>query len=300
MTMDYSGRSPETSATDAEGVLFAAEPVWDRAARRRRGLGGRRNARGVDAAPAATVAAEPRSFAPDPLDAPLDRPAARVAPTYDATPYDVTPTTLAAEAPSTREDLADESPMFASIGRPSAVRPTRKTSGGTAAAAMTAGAIAVVALGATGWWMSRDAGGVPELTPGSSEAASSDSQVAVAPITPAPAPVAPPEMAVNPPASAAPTRMASAAPVRTERRAPAVRTRPAAAASAETAGANASTTLPDGPQPYSALNPSATPAPVDTPTLAIPPAPAEPIPSTPPVAPEPAPAMATDTPNPPQ
>lgn len=299
MSMDYSGRRPETSVTDAEGVMFAAEPVWDRASRKRRGLGGRRNARAAEVAPAATatVAEEPRSFAADPMDAPMDlrraEPMAGDRPVADI--YDTTPSTLAAERDTYDTDTAGEPSLFTPIGRATTTRTTRaKAAGGAAPAAIAAGAIAVVALGATGWWMTRDATGVPELTPGATE-----SQVAVAPLTPAPAPVAPPEMAVNPPAAppaAAPERLASAAPVRAERRTPTVRTRPAAAASAETAAVNASTTLPDGPQPYSSLNPSATPAPVNPPTLAIPPAAAEPIPSTPPVAPDPAPTATDATP----
>lgn len=271
MTMDYDARRTDNSVTEAEGVMFAANPVWDRASRRR-GLGGRRNARTAEAAPAETVASEPRSFA-----------------------HDTAPSTLTADGGT------DEPGLFAPITRPATRNTRTKASSGAAPAAIAAGAIAVVALGATGWWMTRDASGVPELTPGSTT-----SEVAVAPI--APAPVTPPATtAPTAPAPApiaeAPTRMAAASPARAERRAPAVRTRPAAAASAETAATNASATLPSGPQPYTTLNPTVAPTP-DNPPPSQAVNPPEPIASTPPIVTDPAPVTTetapADTTTPPQ
>lgn len=254
MTMDYNPDRRETSVTDAEGVMFAPNPVWDRASRRKRSLGGRR------ATPIA--ASEPRTFADD----------------------------------ASHTEINDDAPgMFAAADRRTGQRTTRgKASAGVAPAAFAAGAVALVALGATGWWMSRDASGIPELTPGSTT-----SEVAVAPLTPAPAPIAPPEMAVNPPSMSAvaeaPVRLAAAAPERVQRSAPAVRTRPAAttAPNAESSAVNASATLPDGPQPYTTLNPTVAPTPANPPpNQAV--NPPEPIPSTPPIVTDP-PPEATDT-----
>ncbi|PZQ63198.1 MAG: hypothetical protein DI570_09815 [Phenylobacterium zucineum] len=287
MTMDYTGREPNNSVTDAEGVMFAANPVWDRTNRKRRGLGGgRRNAERVEEAPNAPT--EPRSFAAEPdviLHRPVIRPVER--PLAGDVAY------VAPAAPTVEEA---EVGMFAPIDRASAKRSTRaRSSGGVAPAAIATGAVALVAVGAAGWWATRDTGGVPEMTPGSTV-----SEAATAPIAPVPLPDAPVSQAVNAPPAAtpAPTRIASAEPVRAERRAPAVRTRPAAAApSADSAAVNTSATLPAGPQPYTALNPGSatTPAPAAEPqTLTIPPAQAAPIPSTPPTAPEPAPTTTPD------
>ena len=301
MTMDYSGRDPNKSITDAEGVMFAANPIWDRTNRKRRGFGGgRRNAEPAAEAPTATVAAEPRSFAAEPdmiLDRPVSRPMDRpsVTDTYVATPA-ATAAEAAYVAPATARADAEAAGMVAPIDRVHSTRAVK--SNGVAPAAIAAGAVALVAVGAAGWWATRDTGGVPELTPGSTT-----SQVAAAPLAPAPIPEAPAAQAMTPPPppAAAPTRMASAEPVRAERRAPAVRTRPAtsSAPSAESAGTNASATMPAGPQPYSSLSTGSTATtPATTPILTLPPAQATPIPSTPPTAPEPTPTPATATPDP--
>lgn len=266
MSMTYNNDlKPETSITDAEGVMFAATPAWERN-RKRRGFGARKDA----ASPATVVAPEPRSFA---ADGPLDRPMS---------------------AASAHTPLASDldAPLAAPIGRPTTARTTRAVKSNSAAPAVIAAAVVGLgALGAAGWWMSRDAG-VPELAAGSTT-----SEVAAAPVMPMEPPM---QMAVNeaaPPPMAAPAvETPRAAPAPAERRA-APRVRPAATAaapSATSAGVNASTTtvLPDGPQPYSTLNPSATPAEVNPPLVTLPPtteAPAEALPATPPIQAEPTP-----------
>lgn len=282
MSMDFNGRESEKPITDQEGVMFAAQPVWERS-RKRKGFGARRAA--------TPVAQEPRSFAaerdeePMALDTPVDR-------AYGRSEYVTTHSTLAAE-PEVEGDGGLVAPI--GIGR-GASRSTRaKASGGVAPAAIAAGVLALGALGATGWYMSRaDTSGVPELTPGSTT-----SQVAVAPLTP----TAPPaQVAVNdtPPPPAPAPRAAEPARTSTPARSTA-RARPAQASSAATAGVNASATtaLPDGPQPYSSASPSQAPAPVNPPVVALPPASEAPaaVPSTPPTAtPEPAPTTEAPTP----
>lgn len=240
MSMTYNNDlKPETSITDAEGVMFAATPAWERN-RKRRGFGARK-----DAAPAA-----------------------------GATPR----TTLASEM---------DAPLAAPIGRPTTVRSTRAVkSNGAAPAVIAAAVVGLGALGAAGWWMSRD-DGIPELAAGSTT-----SEVAAAPVMPMEPPA---QMAMNeaaPPPMAAPpveTPRATAAPA--ERRA-APRVRPAVAApSAASAGVNASTTavLPDGPQPYSSVNPSAAPTQVNPPLVTLPPTSEAPA-ATAPIQAEPTPA----------
>jgi len=312
MSMDFTGRESDKPITDQEGVMFAAQPVWERS-RKRKGLGARRAAAPAAATP---VAPEPRSFAaprddeePMVLDTPVDSIAADrdyVRSEY-ATMSTTTPSTLASEP--VREHEADAG-LVAPIGvGRSTSRSTRATkSNGVAPAAIAAGVLALGALGATGWYMSRDtADGVPELTPGSTT-----SQVATAPLTPtdppaqmamntaAPAPVAPPP-AAEPRAAETPR---ASAPVRTARARPAAA---AAAPSATSQGVNASTTavLPDGPQPYSSVSPGAAPTQVNPPLVTLPPASEAPaaIPQTPPTAtPEPSttPDATPPTESPPQ
>lgn len=282
MSMNFNDREPETSATEAEGVLFASNPVWDRN-RKRRGFGGKK------------VAAEPRTFAPaDEPEMTLDRPiapsvarpaAARVDPILDQ-PMTTTNSTLAIE---------DDAVLAAPTSRPQPTLRARKANS-AAPAAIAAALVAVGALGAVGWYAVQPHDGVPELAPGTTE-----SQVAVAPVT-APEAVtatAPTQVAANtaPPPAALPER---AAPARST--APSARVRPARAApsAADASGVNASAvaaTLPDGPQPYSALNPGATPQPV-TPTPPTAPIQAAPeaIPATPPIAPEATPTPPTEDP----
>lgn len=261
MSMTYNNDlKPETSITDAEGVMFAATPAWERN-RKRRGFGARNDT-------ATVVAPEPRSFA---ADSPLDRP-------------------MSAAVPNTTVASDLDAPLAAPIGRPTTVRSTRAVkSNGAAPAVIAAAVVGLGALGAAGWWMSRDEG-VPELTAGSTT-----SEVAAAPVMPiepatqvAMNEAAPPPLAAPP----APTPRATSTPA--ERRV-APRVRPAAAPSAATAGVNASTTaaLPDGPQPYSAVNPSAATTQATPPAVTLPPtteAQPEALPATPPVQAEPAPA----------
>lgn len=289
MSMEFSGRESDKPITDQEGVMFAAQPVWERS-RKRKGFGARKAA-----APVSTVVApEPRSFAaerdydePMALDTPVERPIAStsVDRAYARSEY-------ATMSPAPATDVETDGGLVAPIGISRSTRSTRaRSAGGVAPAAIAAGVVALGAIGATGWYMSRtDTSGVPELTAGSTT-----SQVAAAPL----APVDPPaQMAANdvaPPPPAATPRAAE--PARTS--APArstARARPAQASSAATSGVNASTTatLPEGPQPYSSVSPSEAPAPVTPPLVTLPPpasaAPAA-VPSTPPTAtPEPAPA----------
>lgn len=280
MSMDYNTPRRDKPITEQEGVVFAATPVWDRG-RKRRGLGPKKVAR---TAPEAVVAPEPRSFAAAreafPQTRPLNSPEPAMAPRRTVGE------TLAAE----------EAGLVAPIGRPSTRIDRQPESHGVGPAAIAAGAVALVAIGTAGWFVTRD-NGVPEITPGSTT-----SEVAAAPLPPVELPPSPPaagERASNilperaAPAAAPPSRMA-----RAETRAPA-RTRPAAAASAESSGTNASATLPEAPQPYTALNPDAAPAPVNPAPAVTAPAP-EPITSPSPViAPAPTDAPPVDTTAPP-
>lgn len=242
MSMDYDNRNSAASVTEAEGVMFAARPVWERGQKRRSSFGARK------AAPA-----EAKRFAP-------------AAATSE--------TSMNRERPASRSRAARDSAMS-----------------GSATAAIAAGVVAVGALGAGAWYLASQDDGVPELAPGAVT-----TEVAAAPLPPAmtsPAPAALPEPQTTEswPAQVEPSRPVA----REERRTPA-RTRPAAAPSAEDLAVNASatTTLPEGPQPYSSLNPSSAPAPVDPPVISIPsaaPAPSEtpePIPDTPPISTDPA------------
>ncbi len=317
MSMDFNGRESDKPITDQEGVMFAAQPVWERN-RKRKGFGARRAA-----APAATspVAPEPRSFAaerdyeePMVLDTPVERaPADRMVADRDyvrseyATMNTTTPTTLASEPVRERDaDVGLVAPI--GVGRGTSRSTRAAKSNGVAPAAIAAGVVALGALGATGWYMSRDtAEGVPELTPGSTT-----SQVAAAPLTPTDPPAqmamntaAPPPVAPPPPGdhrAAEPAR--ASAPARTARARPAA----AAAPSAGSEGVNASTTaaLPDGPQPYTSVSPGSTaPTQVNPPLVILPPASEAPaaIPQTPPTAaPEPTatPEAAPPTESPPQ
>src|SRR6185295_445189 len=159
--------------------------------------------------------------------------------------------TLAAEdAPI----ITDEAPLATPIGRTTTTRTTAPRRSG-ASPAMIAGGVAVLALVAVGgWYLARPHDGVPELQPGQP----STSEIAAAPaMGPAEQP-AEVDRASNTlpsragPARAAPPQIAQAAPART-----AARVRPAARApSAGESGANASAVLPEGPKPYSTLNPS--------------------------------------------
>ena len=284
MSMNNYGGSDDKPITEQEGVMFAANPVWERG-KKRRGFG-RKAAPAATVAPIPTVTPEPRTFAaerdyeePMALDRPIDRPIDRPDPvtTYAMGPAAATPSTLAAEEP--------DAGLVAPIGRPTTRVDRQPKSRGIGPAAIAAGAIALVAAGGVGWYAMQDRDGVPELTPGVTT-----SEVASAPLPPVDMPASDPSLTAQnvlpqraAPAAAEPPRQVA----RVERRTTTTRTRPAAA-SADTSGINASGTaaIPSAPQPYSALNPS-TVNPAPAPTQAAP----EPIPSTPPtVAPEPTPA----------
>jgi len=267
---DYN--SNDTPITDAQSDNFAATPVWDRG-RKRRGFSGGRKV----TPEARTFAAEPDPVAQDEmlLDAPMT---------------------------TTNSTLAADEPMAAPIGRTTAPRTVRSHASSGASASVIAGAlIAVVAVGGVAWYATRDhSGGVPTLA---SAPESTTSQVAAAPAEPA-APAAQPMQMASNAAPATPAPLAERTPPR-ERIMPAHRARPATAArAAGETGVNASTTaaLPDGPQPYSSVNPGAAPQPVNpTPppsTVQAPPAttaPAQTAPATPappPVQPQQAPSTA--------
>jgi Meckel syndrome type 1 protein len=285
MTMNYNGET-DKPITEQEGVMFAATPAWERG-KKRRGLGPKKVPRTAAPAAAAPVTPEPRSFAaerdydePMALDTPVSRPMDRADQT---TAYAMG---AAAATPTIGETLeAEDAGLVAPIGRPSARADRSAKSHGVGPAALAAGAVAVIAAGGIGWYAMRgDDGGVPELTPGSTT-----SEVAAASLPPVDLPPNPPaagQRASNIlPERTTPSAPAAREVARAETRAPA-RVRPAAAASAETSGTNASATIPSGPQPYSTLNPGATPAPVNPAPAAAPPpvqATPEPIPSTPPV-----------------
>ncbi|MBU2362521.1 MAG: hypothetical protein KKB47_06655, partial [Alphaproteobacteria bacterium] len=169
MSMDFNGRESENPITDQEGVMFAAQPVWDRN-RKRKGFGGRKTA--APAAPIVTtvVTPEPRSFAAErDYEAPmaLDRPISTPEKTF----------------------VADEPVgLAAPIGGTRNVRAAKSNS--VAPAAIAAAVVGLGALAAGGWYMSRAPEGVPELAAGSA----TTSEMAAAPLTP----IAPPaQMAAN-------------------------------------------------------------------------------------------------------
>ncbi|MBL8773946.1 MAG: hypothetical protein JNK30_21350 [Phenylobacterium sp.] len=261
--------------------MFAPTPVWDRKRKRR---GGFAAARPTESA----VAAEPRSFADPMAERPMspERDVSRADQTtaYALGPAAVTSTTPRAEPVTPRTETVHDTAFAAPPPRSATGVKTAK-SRGMGSTAIAGAAVGVIALGAVGWFATRDNGEVPELTPGATT-----SEVAAAPLPPVDAPPAVPvggERAANilperSPASAEPAAIArapAAAPVRT------ARARPAAAA-ADTQGvpASASAAIPDGPQPYSTLNPGAATTavnPAPAPSVETAPA-AEPIPSTPP------------------
>lgn len=140
-----------------------------------------------------------------------------------------------------RADTKTASPTHAAVIRPRAVKTGPAAGASTLAIAAVVGAVGV--LGVAGWFMLREGNAGQELA-----ADPTVRVVAATPIVPA-EPATALTSPVVPVIAVAPSRPA-ASPV-----APRVR---AAARAAET-GVIASAVLPDGPQPYSALNPSATP-----------------------------------------
>lgn len=289
MSTDNYDRTTDTPVTEQEGVMFGATPVWDRN-RKRRGLGRKAPARA-----ATTVEPEPRTFGsgrdheePMALDHPVTRSTSRPDQT---TAYAMG---AAAATPSARAADDFDDGLMAPIGRTSGRLDGHAKSRGIAPAAIAAGAVGLVALGAAGWFATRDSDGVPEMTPG---APMTEVATSAAPVVPAAADptltaqnVLPERTADAPVATPAepPRQMA-----RAERRAatPAARTRPATAAGADASGIDASTTaaIPSGPQPYSTLNSSTAPTTVNPAAPSTQPAP-ESIPSTPPtITPEPTP-----------
>ncbi len=315
MATNFTGSEPELNPAAGEAPLFAATPVWERN-RKKKGFGARR-APAAEAAtvavPEARVAPETRSFAQEEYAAPLadtsDRPMVErsMQPQMDRSldrpmssvdsigsmerpierPIErptVAPSVMA--SPTPEAETATDAGMVAPISRTRTVKERRN---GASPAVITGGLAALAAVGAIGWYASRPPAGVPELAPGAI-----DSQVAVAPLTPATPPAAQVAATTAAPPVTAPSRtaVARAAPARQDTST--ARARPAAA-SADGGGVNASATtaLPDGPQPYSTLNPGASPAAAAPPTIIVPPAataaPAA-IPQTPPTAPVETPA----------
>lgn len=230
MSMNYTGKDPRISPTEAEGVLFAATPAWERSRKTRR-FGARKATQAVT---------EPRSLPPS------------------AT---MTNSTLA----------ADETPFAAAPAL--ATRTTRVKKAGPSPTVIAMALGAVVVLGGVGFYALQPHGGVTALSPGQP----TTSEVAVAPITPDV------DVATNTlpqPATAAAPRIARPSVAAPSAR---IRSARAAAPSAEGNAANVSATLPDGPQPYSTVNPAA-PAPIEAapPVQEVTPAPApsEPAPET--------------------
>ena len=153
----------------------------------------------------------------------------------------VRPATATGATTSRLSAAADASPAHAAVIRPRSVKTGPAAGASTLAIAAVVGAVGV--LGVAGWFMLREGNAGQELA-----ADPTVRVVAATPILPA-EPATALTSPVVPVIAVAPSRPA-ASPV-----APRVR---AAARAAET-GVVASAVLPDGPQPYSALNPSATP-----------------------------------------
>ncbi len=301
MSTNFTGREPDLNPSAADAPLFAATPVWDRQGKKR-GIGPRHTSRKPDAeARESVVAPEERSFAPreERSFAPNEFVSRPVARTSYPSELDPAPAAAAAVTTTPRPLTSDAASVGADAGvaRP-AISATRTASARRTgiSPAMVGGAIGAVALLAGGAWvLTRPAGGAPELTPGEPASAAADAP----PTLLTRQNILPPRAeAVTPSAPmAAPEAVTSVR--RTE---PAARARPAARATASTPPA-----LPGAPQPYQALNPGATPAPVAVPEVAPNPAPVQatpaepaasaPVASPPVIAPiEPVPAPANDTP----
>lgn len=317
MSIDHTGMTGnsarDTGSTDSvtDAPLMAATPIWETRGKKRRGRGGASNpsASGLAAATttsagASTVAAEPRSF-----DSPMDTPRERaISETRPMTEPSMASAAMATDPMTGRPDMTEHSAvdttdagLVAPIGRTRAhATPARRS--GAPVAAIAAGAVALAAVGAAGWYATRTDDGVAELTPGATQESLT---IAEAPPAASAAPLATAPEAATQASTPAPTTAAAAT---TERRA-AVRTasvsrvRPAAtsAPSATEAGIDASgtATLPTGPQPYSTLSPGAA---TDTATTGVtgssgvptaPSATPAPIPSVPPIVSDPAPTIAS-------
>lgn len=308
MSTDFNGPESDKPLTDQEGQMFAAQPIWERN-RKRKGFGGRKTA---SVAPAAMVSPEPRTFAAErdyeepmaldrPLNAPTDAPlaASMDAPLGAATPAREYPRSEYAAmnaGTTTNSTLAADEPvgLAAPIGGTRNVRSVKSAkSNSVAPAAIAAAVVGLGALGAAGWYMSRDTSGVPELAAGST---ATESELAAAPLTPVDPPA---QIAANqtPPAPvatapAATPRASVPVPRTTARARPATPAR-SASETGVNASASASTTavLPDGPQPYSSVNPGTAPtAPtqVNPPLVSLPPSSEAPaaVPATPPTLPQ--------------
>lgn len=303
MSTDPDGREPDKPAIDQDSPMFAANPIWERS-RKKKGFGSRK-------APSVQATPEPRIFAErddTALDtAAFDNPAQATAapgPIASSPLYrdDARSDEVALTPSSPDGEAGPVSPI--GVDRTPDVTTRDHTSRSAAPAAIAAGLVVLGALGATGWYMSRDDNArAPELTPGSATP-----EVATAPIAPAasPATAGPGQLAANamtPPAAASQVTPPPVAETpRTSARTRAARVRPAAAPSASTEGVNASATaaLPDGPQPYSgSATAEIAPTQVNPPLVILPPASAAPaaVPQSPATtAPEAAPT--TETPNP--
>jgi hypothetical protein len=237
MTVDFNETPQDNPLTrETESPMFAPIPSWERGKKRSR-LG----ARTVSSAPvAATIAAEPRSFAARPDTTDLRRPR------------------------TTR--VIDEPVNEALMSRP--LSPVRKTGNGVSPIALLAGIVVLGGLGAAGWYASQPREvGVAQLTPG---------QVTTTTVT---TPVAPTQMAaVTPPAIATPAAAMPAArePTVTVTR-KTTATRQARASSVDDATMDTSATLPEAPMPYTGT--AVNPTPAEAPPMTTP-APVEAAPAT--------------------
>ncbi|HEY8572001.1 hypothetical protein [Phenylobacterium sp.] len=289
MSMDHtsSPQGSDTGSSADDTPMFAPIPSWERG-KKRRGLGAGRSS-SAPAAAAATTATTgdvqtshlQATHDGHLHDSPNGASMTETRPMVED-PY-VTPAASSVyDEPVTH--TASEPALAAPIGRTHTTTVKRK--GGVPVAALAAGVVALGGLAAAGWYASQPKGDVATLTPGA------PGEAAIAPdtTTAAMAAAAPPVTPAVPAATTRTTTTASvAAPASVRRttttRTASVRTRPAATA-ATGVSADASATLPGGPQPYADTGATA-------PTT-VNPAPA--LPSTPPVEPAPAPSASSATP----
>jgi hypothetical protein len=225
MSMNYTDGRPTSAPQDEnDSPMFVAVPVWERGARKRRGLS--RSRVETSSAP------EPRTFeAPASRAQPTERPAQTV---YGEAPY--------ATAPA--HDL-----------RPQHRTAVARKRGSAAPLAIAAGVVVIGGLAVAGWYGSQSSdSGVATLTPGLTETSpaaldTANTTTLAANTAPAPAqPAATGEALAPTPVTEAEALTPPAQVARTT----APRPRPATAPSAADAGMDASASLPAAPLPYAA------------------------------------------------
>jgi Meckel syndrome type 1 protein len=222
MSMSFtSDNQPSPELPESDTPLFAANPIWERSAKKKRGFGGSRRT--------ASTAAAVGPVTADPMTAPMTEREPLSSQTMSAAPYTRTTT-------------------------------TRKKDAGVPAVAIAAGVIVLGGLAAAGWYATQPHdNGVAQLTPGAPGAGALAPSTATTTTTLAantPPPAAATAPAEAPKATKTTTTHTTPMAAATPRVRPAAR---AVAPSAAAAGVNASAALPDGPQPYSGA--AAAPAP---------------------------------------